>query len=120
MSTKTKCNIPPNRPGRTNSFGAIRKLNARALLTLTPRSTAICLLNLDSFGTLALRLPEKEREEFLEKYKTTLFEAYGAVMKEYVTVPDSLLKNTKELRKYLDMSYGYLKTLKPKLTKKKS
>jgi TfoX/Sxy family transcriptional regulator of competence genes len=49
-----------------------------------------------------------------------LFEAYGAVMREYVTVPDSLLKNTKELRKYLDMSYGYIKTLKPKPAKKKS
>lgn len=33
-------------------------------------------------GRLALRLPEGERESFLKKYKTTLFEAYGAVMKE--------------------------------------
>jgi TfoX/Sxy family transcriptional regulator of competence genes len=75
---------------------------------------------LNPSGILAPRLPEKEREEFLEKYKTTLFEAYGAVMREYVTVPDSLLKNTKQLRKYLEMSYGYIKTLKPKPTKKKS
>ena len=41
-------------------------------------------------------------------------------MKEYVTVPDSLLKNTNVLRKYLDMSYAYIKTLKPKATKKKT
>jgi hypothetical protein len=75
---------------------------------------------MNSTGSLALRLPEKEREEFLKKYKTTLFEAYGAVMKEYVTVPDSLLKNTKVLQKYLDMSIGYVKTLKPKPTKKKA
>jgi TfoX/Sxy family transcriptional regulator of competence genes len=75
---------------------------------------------LNPAGTLALRLPEKEREEFLKKYRTTLFEAYGAVMKEYVTVPDSLLNKTNELRKYLDKSYGYIKTLKPKPTKKKS
>ena len=40
---------------------------------------------------LAIRLPEGKREEFLKKYKTTLFEAYGAVMKEYVAVPDALL-----------------------------
>ncbi len=70
--------------------------------------------------TLAIRLPEGKREEFLKKYQTTLFEAYGAVMKEYVTVPDSLLKNTKELRKYLEASYQYAQTLKPKPTKKKS
>ncbi len=70
--------------------------------------------------TLAIRLPEDKREEFLKKYRTTLFEAYGAVMKEYVTVPDSLLKNTKELQKYLEASYQYAQTLKPKPTKKKS
>lgn len=69
---------------------------------------------------LAIRLPEDKREEFLKKYKTTLFEAYGTVMKEYVAVPDALLKNTKELQKYLDLSYEYAKTLKPKPTKKKS
>jgi TfoX/Sxy family transcriptional regulator of competence genes len=40
-------------------------------------------------------------------------------MKEYVAVPDSLLKNTKELQKHLEMSYAYAKTLKPKPTAKK-
>jgi hypothetical protein len=74
---------------------------------------------LNPAGSLALRLPTEEREAFLKKYKTTLFEAYGAVMKEYVTVPDVLLKNTKELKKYLAISYDYIGTLKPKATKKK-
>jgi hypothetical protein len=69
---------------------------------------------------LAIRLPKAEREEFLKKYKTKLFAAYGAVMPEYVAVPDPLLKNTKELQKYLKLSYEYAKTLKPKATKKKS
>ena len=68
---------------------------------------------------LAIRLPEDEREKFLKKYKTTLYEAYGAVMKEYVAVPDALLGKTQELRKYLDLSYEYTKTLKPKPTTKK-
>jgi TfoX/Sxy family transcriptional regulator of competence genes len=70
-------------------------------------------------GRLALRLPQDERELFLKKYKTTLFEAYGAVMKEYVAVPDALLRKTKELQKYLGLSYAYARTLKPKPTKKK-
>lgn len=68
---------------------------------------------------LAIRLPEHEREKFLKKYKTKLYEAYGTVMKEYVAVPDSLLESTKELRKYLELSYEYAKTLKPKPTSKK-
>jgi hypothetical protein len=48
--------------------------------------------------SLAIRLPEDKREEFLKKYKTTLFKAYGAVMTEYVAVPDELLENTKNYR----------------------
>jgi TfoX/Sxy family transcriptional regulator of competence genes len=70
-------------------------------------------------GMMALRLPEHEREKFLKKHKTKLFEAYGAVMKEYVAVPDELLRNTKVLQKYLGLSYEYAKTLKPKPTTKK-
>jgi hypothetical protein len=69
---------------------------------------------------LAIRLPDDQRAEFLKKYKTTLFTAYGTVMKEYVAVPDSLLENTKELKKYLELSYEYAKTLKPKPSKKKA
>jgi hypothetical protein len=70
-------------------------------------------------GVLALRLPEEERGKFLKKYKATLHVAYGAVMKEYVAVPEALFQNTKELNKYLAMSYDYIGTLKPKPTKKK-
>ena len=70
-------------------------------------------------GRMALRLGKGEREQFLKKYKTSLFEAYGAVMQEYVAVPDALLGKTKELQKYLSVSYDYVKTLKPKATTKK-
>ena len=75
---------------------------------------------LNPAGSLALRLPADEREKFLKKFKTTLFEAYGAVMKEYVTVPESLLRNTKELAKYFALSYQYVGSLKPKPSKSKS
>ena len=75
---------------------------------------------LHSSGTLAFRLPDGEREKFMKTYKTTLFEAYGTVMKEYAVVPDALLKKTAELAKYLAISYDYAKTLKPKPTKKKA
>ena len=74
---------------------------------------------LNSSGVLALKLPAGERERFLEKYQTGLVEAYGIVQKEYVTVPDSLLANTEELKPYLAISFEYVKTLKPKATKKK-
>ena len=69
--------------------------------------------------TLAIRLPEETRQEFLKKYNTSLFEAYGAVMKEYVRVPDDLLKNAKVLKKYMQASHAYARTLKAKPTTKK-
>lgn len=69
-------------------------------------------------GALALRLPTEARAAFLAKYKTTLFEAHGSVMQEYVLVPDRLLKNTQALQPYLELSYTYAQTLKPKPQKK--
>ncbi len=74
---------------------------------------------LSQSGAMALRLPEDAREEFLKKYKTTLFVAYGHIQKEYVTVPDALLERTSELKKYLALSYEYVKAMKPKPAKKK-
>jgi hypothetical protein len=70
-------------------------------------------------GKVALRLPEDAREAFLKKYKTKLCEQYGVVQKEYVEVPDALLAKTRELKKYFDISFAYVSTLKPKPTKGK-
>lgn len=71
-------------------------------------------------GKMALRLPKSAREEFLERYQTKLFEAYGIVQKEYVTVPDDLLGRTEELRHYFDMGFDYASGLKPKPSKKQT
>src|SRR5690242_2274814 len=70
-------------------------------------------------GKLELRLPEGEREAFLKKYKTKLTEAYGKVQPEYVEVPDALLASTKEIKKYFDVSYKYVSSLKAKPTTRK-
>jgi hypothetical protein len=71
---------------------------------------------------LALRLPPGEREKFLAKYQTKLFDAYGTVQKEYVAVPDALLAKTAELKPYFKISVEYARSLKPKPagTKKKA
>jgi len=66
---------------------------------------------------IAARHPSagSETREFLKKYKTGVCEAYGNVKKEYVAVPNDLLAKTKELQKYLDVSYEYSKTRKEAL-----
>jgi hypothetical protein len=71
-------------------------------------------------GKLALRLPPAERDAFLKKYKAKLCTAYGVVQPEYVEVPDALLAKTAELKKFFDVSYDYVASLKPKAATKKA
>ncbi|MGA2216659.1 MAG: hypothetical protein ABSG51_01140 [Terracidiphilus sp.] len=69
---------------------------------------------LDPTGTMGMLLPYSEVEAFLAKYKTVPFVSYGEVKKDWVTVPAALLKNTNELKRYLEMSFAHAKTVKPK------
>ena len=75
---------------------------------------------LSSDGHLALRLPAPQREAFLATHHTDLVEQYGKVMKEYVDVPDSLLRNVDELAQHFRTSYTYVSSLKPKPTTRRS
>ena len=75
---------------------------------------------LSASGSLALRLPAGRRDEFLKEYKTCLFVAHGAVLKEYVEVPEGLFKDAAALLPHLDASYAYVLGLKPKQQKKSS
>jgi len=69
-------------------------------------------------GILAIRLAETDREAFIQKYNAKLQESNGIIRKEYVVVPDALLKNTRELKGWLDKSLAYVKTLKTKPSRK--
>jgi len=71
-------------------------------------------------GTLALKLPSPDREEFLATFETSLVQAYGVVQKEYVQVPVSLLLETERLAPYFELSLRYTSILKPKATKIKA
>src|SRR5215471_15115296 len=74
------------------------------------------LLNKD--GVLLLRLSDADREAFVAKYKTKPVVMYGAVMPEYVAVPDELLAKTTQLKKYFDASFEYVSSLRAKPTTK--
>ena len=75
--------------------------------------------HMDKEGNMGLRLPEEEREAFMKRYDTGPYIQYGRTMRGYVAVPDDLLMDTEALKPYLDISYEYAKTLKPKPTTKK-
>jgi hypothetical protein len=74
---------------------------------------------LDKTGTMSLRLSKDDRAHFITKYNTKLSEQHGRIMKDYVLVPETLLKQTETLLEHLKISYDYVKSLKPKPTKKK-
>jgi TfoX/Sxy family transcriptional regulator of competence genes len=120
MPTKTKATSDPKVAIYEKLIATIPNLERKGDANPYTSMNGNMFTLLHASSRLALRLPEDKREEFLKKYKTTLFEAYGLVMKEYVAVPDAMLKNTKELKKYLEFSYEYAKTLKAKPTKKKA
>lgn len=71
-------------------------------------------------GVVGIRLPEPDRTEFIERYDTEVFRADPAwpPAKEYVAVPDKLLEDTATLVPYLQRSYEYALTLRPKPTKR--
>src|SRR5258707_6592913 len=53
-------------------------------------------------GSVALRLGSPERETFLKDHSSKLSVQYGVVQKEYVVVPDRLLRDTKALRRWFE------------------
>jgi len=115
MATKKKSNIPQDK------LDAYQKLiDSNPKIELKGATVPYTSFNGHMFsyfekdGSFGLRLPEKVREEFLKKYKTTLFVSYGIVKKEYVLVPDKLLMNTNELKPYFDVSFDYVQSLKKK------
>ncbi|MEM6361712.1 MAG: hypothetical protein AAF149_20345 [Bacteroidota bacterium] len=65
-------------------------------------------------GQLELRLSKEDDAEFMQRYDSEPFKSYGAFMRGYVVVPDSVLKDHAEIDKYLKKSMEYIKTLEPK------
>ena len=67
-------------------------------------------------NNIFLRLPETAREEFAQKYPdSSSFEPQkGRVMKEYVTVPQSLYGDAEEFKRWLMVSRDYAASLPPK------
>ena len=69
-------------------------------------------------GAIALRLAADDRQAFIDRYGASLHEAHGAVMREYVRVPDSLADDTDELAPWFERARAYVAGLKPKPTKR--
>ena len=65
-------------------------------------------------GELGIRFSEKVKKEYIEKYNTTEFRSYGAVMRGYILITDELWSDDKQMLSLLNESYDYVMTLEPK------
>ena len=65
--------------------------------------------------SMILRLPEGPREEFLKLHNAKVFEPMpGRPMREYAAVPQSVLRDKKELTAWVAKAFAYGASLKPK------
>lgn len=70
------------------------------------------LLNKDA--EIGIRLSKESQNTFKENYNATEYRSYGAVMRDYVKVPDQLLNDTELLVRYFNESYNYVMSLPTK------
>lgn len=69
---------------------------------------------LNKDGELGIRFSEERKKQLLEELETTVFKSYGAVMKGYVLIPESLLNDLERLDKFLQESFEYVMSLPKK------
>lgn len=70
------------------------------------------LLNKD--GELGFRFSKDVQERYIKAFNSSYFKSYGATMKGYVLIPESMLNDVDALAEYLNESYDYVMTLEPK------
>ena len=71
---------------------------------------------LDPSGRMSLRLSPDDRAAFMDRYDTVLSEQHGRIMKEYVVVPDALLRQAVELSDWLMRAYQWVSGLRLRAT----
>jgi len=70
---------------------------------------------LNKAGEIGIRLSKEEGTKFLEDYPDSgAFKSYGATMRDYVLIPNSLLTDIKLVASYLRLGYIYVNSLNPK------
>jgi len=70
------------------------------------------LLNKDAeFG---IRFSKEAQEKYFDELDSTFYKSYGATMKGYVLIPESMWDSPEKLKALLNESYDYVMTLEPK------
>ena len=65
-------------------------------------------------GEIGIRFSKEVQQKYIKQFDTTIYKSYGAVMKGYVLIPESMWEDLDKLAEHLNESYDYVMTLKPK------
>ncbi|WP_241448746.1 hypothetical protein [Aquimarina pacifica] len=63
---------------------------------------------------IGMRFSKDVQKKYLKEFNTTHFISYGAVMRGYVLIPETMLNDLDLLAIYLNESYEYVMSLDPK------
>jgi hypothetical protein len=69
-------------------------------------------------GRLNIRLSKAGKAAFMKQYSAEETVQYGVAMKEYAVVPDIVWNDADALKRCMEESFAYARTLKAKATKK--
>ena len=69
---------------------------------------------LNKAAEAGVRLSKEDKAAFHEKYTSDLYKSHGAVMKDYVLIPQELLEQPEELVQWFVKGFNYVNTLTPK------
>ena len=65
-------------------------------------------------GEIGIRFSKEIQQKYIAELPTTIYKSYGAVMKGYILIPESMWGDLDILATYLDESYDYVMSLEPK------
>lgn len=69
---------------------------------------------LNKEGEVGVRLPKARGKQFMEDFNTTSFLSYGAVMRDYVLIPDEMLQDTQAMMALMKEAFDHVMSLPPK------
>lgn len=65
-------------------------------------------------GEIGIRFSKEVQKKYLEKFDSSIYKSYNAVMRGYVLIPEKMLENLDNVAEYLDESYDYVMSLDSK------
>lgn len=65
-------------------------------------------------GEIGIRFSKEVQWKYIEEFDSTIYKSYNSILKGYVLIPESMLKDLDNVAKYLDESYDYVMSLPSK------